>query len=337
MVSMKDIAKQCGVSIATVSKALNNYSDVGEKTREKVRKAAEEAGYFPNSSARALKTNRTYNIGVLFMVECRSGLTHDYFVAVLNAFKVRAESKGYDITFTTCHQGGRRMSYYEHCRYRGVDGVAVICADFYNPEVQGLIHSSLPVVTVDHLFDSRSAVYSDNVAGMKELVNYVCSMGHTKIAYIYGSNTSVTKNRLTSFYRTLAEHGIEPPDVYMRESKYRDTERAKALTLELLDLPDPPTCILYPDDIAALGGMNAIKDRGLRVPDDISIVGYDGVMYTRLIEPQLTTICQDTTEIGRIAADRLIQEIENPRLALIEHVVVKGWLQKGRSVKDLRK
>ena len=136
MVSMKDIAKLCGVSVATVSKALNDYSDVGEATKARIRAVAEEHGYFPNSSARALKTNRTYNLGVLFVDEAHSGLTHDFFASVLESFKVRAESRGYDITFVNGNASNRRMSYYEHCRYRGVDGAVIACIDFYNPEVQ---------------------------------------------------------------------------------------------------------------------------------------------------------------------------------------------------------
>lgn len=100
MVSMKDIAKQCNVSVASVSKALNGYSDISEETRQLILKAASEMGYLPNSSARALKTRRSYNLGVLFVDEAMSGLTHDYFNHVLESFKRTAESRGYDITFT---------------------------------------------------------------------------------------------------------------------------------------------------------------------------------------------------------------------------------------------
>lgn len=333
---MKDIARLCGVSVATVSKALNDYSDVGEATKARIRAVAEEKGYFPNSSARALKTNRTYNLGVLFVDEAHSGLTHDFFASVLDSFKVRAESRGYDITFVNGNGSNHRMSYYEHCRYRGVDGVVIACIDFYNPEVQNLIQSDLPVVTIDHVFDNRSAVLSDNVSGMEELVGYICQMGHERVAYIHGADSSVSRNRISSFYRTMAKRGINVPDAYIRESQYRDTEAARRLTSELLDLPERPTCIIYPDDFSTLGGINAIKERGLDIPEDISIAGYDGILLSRVLEPRLTTVCQDTAGIGKTAADRLIQEIEYPRTALIEHVMVKGHLQKGESVKKIR-
>ena len=101
MVSMKDIAARCGVSVATVSKALNGYSDIGQKKRDEICEVAKKLGYFPNSSARALKTNRTYDLGILFSDNLHSGLTHDYFAAILDSFKVTAEEKGYDITFTS--------------------------------------------------------------------------------------------------------------------------------------------------------------------------------------------------------------------------------------------
>ena len=146
MVSMKEIAKQCNVSVATVSKALNGYSDIGEETKNYILRTASEMGYLPNSSARALKTKRTFNLGVLFVDEARSGLTHDYFNRVLESFKSTAEAKGYDITFTSGNVSGKRMTYLEHCRYRGVDGVVMACVDFTAEEVQELLLSDIPVV-----------------------------------------------------------------------------------------------------------------------------------------------------------------------------------------------
>ena len=122
MVSMKDISAACGVSVATVSKALNDHKDISEKTKELVRQTAKDMGYFPNSAAQALKTNRTYNLGVLFVDKAMSGLTHDYFSFVLDSFKRNAEKHGYDITFINCSKKGKnRMSYLEHAKHRGFD------------------------------------------------------------------------------------------------------------------------------------------------------------------------------------------------------------------------
>lgn len=332
MVSIKDISIKCGVSVATVSKALNNHSDISEATKENVLKTAKDMGYYPNSFARALKTNRTYNIGVLFVDDAQSGLTHEYFANVLDSFKVEAENHGYDITFINRHMALRKMSYYEHSKYRGVDGVVIACIDFSTPDVLELINSDLPVVTIDHVFDNRTAIISDNVKGIRDIVSYIYKMGHRRIAYIHGADSSVTQNRVGSFYKTLSELNIDIPDEYVKEGVYHDADTTYSLTKELLSLKNPPTCIIFPDDFSCIGGINAIKDFGLSVPDDISIVGYDGVLLSQVLNPKLTTLQQDTKALGKIAAEKLIDLITNPKAHIIERIVIEGTLLKGESV-----
>lgn len=335
MPSMKEIAQICGVSIATVSKALNGQNDVGEETRERICSVAKEIGYFPNSSARALKTKRTYNLGVLFVDEAQSGLTHDYFSFVLNGFKKSVEERGYDITFINAGKTRERMTYLEHCRYRGFDGVVIACVDFENPEVEELIKSDIPLVTIDYSFYGRASVVSDNVSGMRELLRFVVNRGHRKVAYIHGTDSAVTRNRLSSFYKTAEELGIEVPDEYIREAAYRDTFGAGLATEELLDLKFPPTCILYPDDFSCFGGINKIKDRGLRIPEDISVAGYDGIRIGRHIEPQLTTYRQNTEAIGEQAAEKLIDLIERPKTTIVEQITIGGEVYEGKTVKNM--
>lgn len=336
MVSMKDISVTCGVSVATVSKALNNHSDIGEETKEHIRQVAKEMGYFPNSAAKALKTNRTYNIGVLFVDDDQSGLKHDYFAYVLDSFKRTAEQRGYDMTFINCCKTRtNRMSYLEHAMYRGFDGVVIACIDFYDSNVVELVRSEIPVVTIDHLFNNRIAIISDNVKGMKDLLTFVYKKGHRKIAYIHGADSAVTQGRLSSFYKTAEELGLEVPDEYVKEAAYRDTKATYARTQELLDLPNMPTCILYPDDFASFGGINAIKERGLGIPGDISVAGYDGIRIGRHLEPQLTTLWQDTEQLGAKAAENLINLIEHPKTTLIQQIVVEGEVFEGKSVRDI--
>lgn len=331
MVRLKDVAEKCGVSIATVSKALSDKKDVGEETKEYIRSVCHEMGYLPNSSARALKINRSYNIGVLLDAEDHSGLTHDYFAYVVEHFRRAAESYGYDITLINNFKTSP-MSYLERSQYRGVDGVLAACVDYYNPGVMELIQSDMPVVTIDHSFDNCSSIVSDNVKGMSELIEFIYDRGHRRIAYIYGNNTAVTQNRVAAYYRALEEREIDSPDNYVRSSTYRDPVSAHEITLELLDLKVRPTCIMYPDDYSAIGGMNAIKERGFRIPEDISIAGYDGVYISQILDPQLATIRQNTEEIGRVAAEKLIQLIESPKTALIEKIVIEGSLLEGSSV-----
>lgn len=333
MVSMKDISAACGVSIATVSKALNDHKDIGAETKAHIRQVAKEMGYFPNSAAKALKTKRSYNIGVLFAVDDHSGLTHDYFAYVLDSVKCTMEARGYDITFINGSSvRPNKMSYLEQCRYRGFDGVVIANTNFSRPEVTELVQSDIPSVTIDHLFNNVSAVMSDNVKGMRDLLHYIYEKGHRRIAYIYGADSSVTRSRLTSFYKTAEELGIEVPDEYIREAAYRDTKAAHIETERLLDLKNRPTCILYPDDFACFGGISAINERGMKIPDDISIAGYDGIRIGRHIEPKLTTVKQDTKRLGQLAAEKLLSLIENPKATLVEQIIVEGEIYPGGSV-----
>ena len=336
MVSMKDIARECGVSVATVSKSLNGHTDIGEETRERIRQTAERMGYLANSAARALKTRRTYDIGVLFVDERNSGLAHDYFSAVLDSLRVEAERNGYDITIISSNVGKRRATYLEHCRHRGVDGVVIACVDFRDPMVVELVDSDIPVVTIDHVFNNHIAVVSDNVRGTGELVRYAVSHGHRRIAFIHGEMTAVTENRLLGFYRACRELDIDVPDAYVREAAYHDTDRCAEATKALLELPERPTCILFPDDFSCMGGVNTIMERRLRIPHDISALGYDGIALSRVVTPALTTWRQDTETLGRTAAAKLVELIENPRTTLPEVISVPGRLLEGASVAKLR-
>ena len=334
MVSMKDIALRCGVSVATVSKALNGQPDISEETRRRIEEVAKEMGYMTNASARALKTNRTYHLGVLFVDERRSGLAHEYFSTMLESFKVEAESHGYDITFINHNVGGKRGSYLQHCRYRGVDGVVVACVDFHDPQVRELVDSGIPLVTIDHVFNNRLAVVSDNVIGLEELVRYIHHNGHRKIAFLHGEATTVTRNRLTGFYRACEALGLEIPEEYIRECVYHDPDRCAQATRELLELPERPTCIIFPDDFSYIGGMNVLSEMGLRIPEDISAAGYDGIHLAKVLN--LTTYSQNAEELGRTAAERLIALIEHPKTTLTDRIMIPGKLLKGKTVRDIR-
>lgn len=337
MVTMKEVANACNVSVATVSKALKDYSDISDKTKALVEAKAAEMGYFPNYAAIALKTNKTKNIGIIYVDDTHTGFTHEYFAKVLESFKVAAEEAGYDITFVNNRAliCGRHLTYAEHCRYRKIDGVAIVCINFDDPEVVELVNSGIPVVTIDHIFNNTMSVVSDNVQGVKDLVEYVHSKGHKRIAFIHGADSAVTSDRVKSFYKTTSELGLDISEDYVLECPYRDTKRAGMLTEKLLDMKEPPTCILFPDDFTAIGGINVIKERGLKIPEDISVVGYDGISYAKVLDPKLTTLEQDTDMLGSTAAKKLIELIETPKTTIIERVVVEGKVLVGESVKDV--
>ena len=339
MVSMKDIAKKCGVSVATVSKALNSHKDIGEETRKRVCAAAEEMGYMANSVARALKTNRSFNLGMLLVDEHCSGLGHEYFSTIIEGFKEEAESHGYDITFINSHLGNQPTSYVKHCRYRGLDGVLVACVNFEDPRIQELAASNIPLVTIDYSFDGHTAVFSDNRSGIDTLVHYAYKKGHRKIAFLHGENNAVTRQRLAGFHQACQELELTIPEEYIVPCVYHDPARCEEGTRKLLQLADPPTCILFPDDFSFIGGHNALVECGYALPwaknygKSISGMGYDGINLARMI--QLTTYTQNACAIGKTAANRLIHRIEHPGEAFPEEIVISGKLMEGSSVQDI--
>jgi DNA-binding LacI/PurR family transcriptional regulator len=216
-----------------------------------------------------------------------------------------------------------------------VDGVVIASADFTDPMVTELVQSDLPVATIDHVFNNRIAVLSDNLMGMDALVRFVAAKGHRKIALIHGESTSVTVGRLTGFHRACEELGIQIPDKWIRQGVFHDPKSCGAITRELLADPERPTCIFFPDDYSCIGGLNAIHDAGLRVPEDISAVGYDGIPLSRIVSPVLATWRQDTEALGTLATARLIEQIEHPRTAILDRVIVEGRLQEGGSVRQI--
>jgi len=336
MVTIRMIAKKCGCSTATVSKALNGAPDVSAETAERIRKAAAEMGYMPNSAARALKTSRSFNFGVLFEDATNSGLTHEFFSHILENFKHRAEELGYDISFISDRLGGRDISYTEHARYRNCDGVVIASVEYNDPAVVELANSGIPVVAIDYVFDNCGSVVSDNVQGMHDLVAYIHSLGHTKIAFIHGEDTAVTRNRVAGFYRTCKDLGIEVPDEYVVSSFYHDPGSAAQMTRQLLELKNRPTCILYPDDVSYVGGLNALEKLGLSVPEDISAAGYDGIYISQILRPKLTTLQQDAAQMGIRAAEELAKAVEEGKLYIPGRIVIPGKVIPGGTVRKIK-
>lgn len=275
----------------------------------------------------------TNDIGVLFADGAQSGLTHDFFAAILEGFMKTIEARGYHMSFINTnkeHKG--RKTYLEQARERKYDGVIIACIDFEDPEVVELMSSGIPMVNIDEEVDGVISVKSDNIGGMNMLMDYIISMNHKRIAYITGEDCSVTRTRLKAFVDSMRKAGLEVKSEYIKQGKFRDINRATYLTEELMRLPDVPSCIIYPDDYAAIGGLNVLRARGLDIPGDISIAGYDGIDIMSRYEPKITTIVQNKKELGRVAGERLIEWIENTDYKLENTIVIDTSLQKGRSV-----
>ncbi|MBQ6654556.1 MAG: LacI family DNA-binding transcriptional regulator [Erysipelotrichaceae bacterium] len=330
---MKEIAKNCNVSVATVSKALADKKDISEATREKIRKAAEDMGYMLNASARALKTNRTNNIGVLFVDSMSAGLAHEYFSEILESFRWAAEEYGYDITFINNRFAGMTSTYLNHCKYRNFDGVVIIVADFSSPQILELVDSDIPAVSIDFNYDHCSSVVSDNTKGLRQLVKYAAEKGHRKIAFIHGEPTDVTKKRLDGFYNTCRELNISVNEDYVIEGRYHDIDESYRLAKQLLSLREKPTCIIFPDDYSLIGTISRFREDGDDSLDRISVIGYDGIKMARFMG--ITTYRQDAQALGQLACKRLVDAIENPE-GLCEHSVVAGELIEGRTVHEVK-
>ena len=197
-------------------------------------------------AARAMKTNRTYNLGVLFVDERQSGLTHEYFSAVLDSFKVQAEKLGYDITFVNHNIGGRTMTYLEHCHYRGVDGAVIACVDFNDPQVVELVNSDVPVVTIDHVFNNRMAVLSDNVNGLSGAGAVRLRQRPPPHRFYPWRAHGGDGEPAGGLLQELCGAGAAGPGRICRSGVYHDPDRCAEETRALLALPQRPTCILFP-------------------------------------------------------------------------------------------
>lgn len=336
MVSLKDISIKCGVSVATVSKALNGQKDIGKDTKELVLRTAAEMHYQPNPIAKALRTKCSHTIGIILTGEDFRGLSDEFFSHLFLEIKNSCEEMGYEILFLNKRVGNQSMTYLERCKYRNIDGVILAYAHYRDPQVQELLDSDIPVITADYVENNRSAVCFDYVAGMQSLVNYIYEMGHRKIAYIHGEDKDTnTHNRVSSFYRTAEKLGIQVADEYVREGRYIDVELCRKLTAELLKLPDPPTCIIYPNDYSAIAGIGEITRQGLAVPRDISVAGYDSISVAEVVWPELTTYAQNAKDMGKTLVRELVGLIEEPQKATIEQKLITGTLIPGASVRRI--
>ena len=335
MVTLKDIARECKVSFSTVSKALKGSPEISIETTEFIQKKAHEMGYHPNIAARSLRTNRTYDIGVIFEDKTGAGFQHQYFATIISGIQKVAFSKGYEMTFVS-GDSTRNYDYYSHALARNYDGVAILSCDYNSQGIKELVKSDIPTVTLDYFYDiDHSAVMSDYTAGIHELLEYVISCGHKKIAMVHGEKTWVTEQRVEAFKKVCKEHGIEVPSEYFAEGLYHDPVTSSAATEVFLSLPEPPTCIFYPDDYAALGGIRELNSHGLKPGVDISIVGYDGIALTSMMIPPLTTYEQNGETIGRTMAEALLSKIETPAEYVPKKELLTGRLIRGGTVVKL--
>ena len=198
-----------------------------------------------------------------------------------------------------------------------------------------LTESEIPVVSIEQTFTGRTAVMSDNVGCMEEIVRYLYGLGHRRLAYIHGEMGDVTRARLTGFHRACRALDIQVPDRWLVSARFNEPEDSIQATQKLLREKALPDCILYPDDIACIAGVAAAQGMGLSVPEDISCFGFDGIRLASVMTPSIATYRQNAQGIGQQAAEELIAAIEDPKCYVPRVITVPGTIQPGGSVRDL--
>ena len=332
MVTMKDIAKLCGVSVSTVSRVLSGNTLISPETARLVTEAAEKLGYRPDMTARTLKTNRSDLIGILY----DAPMTHPFFSGVIDAIRTRAEEAGFDVLLLSRVKRNGRMDYTETALSRRMDGIIVIYADVESENVRKLAKGNIPVISIDVYAGQTSAVLSDYREGTRKLTEYAISRGHRRIALIHGQMGYVTQERLEGFRATMKAEGLAVPEQYIRASSFNNPEECARETEELLSLPEPPTCILMPDDYSAINALRILEEKGISAPEQFSCAGYDGIPLSQAMKPQLTTFWQDTEGIGRAAIEALLNSmLKGPEANRV--ITINGKLIPGGTVADLRK
>ena len=331
MPKLKDIANQLGVSVSTVSRALNGLTAADKTSTALILQKAKAMGYYPNAAARTLKTSRSSNIGILY----ENRMDHEYFSSLLDGLRSAADERGYDLTLIGRNNSRTAETYYDHARRRNLDGVIVIQADFESQEVVRLAASDMPTVMIDHPYEGSDCVSSDNRASMERIVRFAYDHGHRKIAFVTGQESEVKRERLAGFYKICAELGIRVPEGFVREGHFHNPEMCTALVREMLGGAEKPTCILCPDDYSCLGTLWDLKADGMKIPEDVSLIGYDGVQMSRMIRPTLTTYRQDAEGIAREAVGLLIEAIETPETHKPRQITVEGMLAEGETLSDI--
>lgn len=306
MVTIYDIAEKAGYSIATVSKVLNN-KQVSETAKKTILKVVDELGYTPNSSARTLATKKSWMIGVVFAEDLGIGIAHPFFSRVIEGFKKHVELYNYDLLFLSRHMGLEKETY-KHLLHRGVDGIVVIQS--FGEDFIASHRTSIPAVYIDRPTEEPGTVYSDNYHGSQLAVEYLIELGHQKIAHISGDPGNFAGiQRVKGFSKAMNENGLSIPTSYISNGGFFSYAGGREAMIRLLSLQDRPTAVVVAGDEMAIGAIKVIKEAGLSVPEDISIIGFDDISTAEHIDPPLTTIRQDKELIGQQAAIILLGKI----------------------------
>jgi LacI family transcriptional regulator len=325
--TIRDIAREAGVSIATVSRVLNDRPDVSDETREAVLDVVRRQGFSTNRSARALSNGRTGLIGVTLPL-----VADAYFSPILSgAAEALYEQDMRAILCPTLHQHDREVGLIGRLMHGTTDGAIVLLPEESNEELAALQAQGYPFVVADPLVtlnDDIPCVSAAHASGAKQATEHLLELGHRRIAAITGpAGWVATEERRHGYYSALAGAGALPDPSLEVESNWKIDGGREAAAV-LFDLPQPPTAIFAFNDNLAIGAMDAARARGLRIPHDVSIVGFDDTAEAAIVTPTLTTVRQPLAELGRMAVSLLArlldkQRVEALRVELATRLIVR--------------
>ncbi|AOM84337.1 LacI family DNA-binding transcriptional regulator [Salisediminibacterium beveridgei] len=327
--TIKEIAKLAGVSQATVSKIINNYDDVGMKTKERVLALMDEHGYRPSYAAQSLVKKVTKVIGVIYAGKINANFNHPFFVEVVSTFKKTMGAEGYDLLFFSNEKFHKAdENYLQRCQHYNVDGCIIIGGEHVEPSVDDLVQSDIPCIGVDIQLDGPHSGYimTDNNQVSALAVEHFYLSGQREIAFIGGAESSLISNEREKGFRERAKaYGLQTPDDWIVYGDFFEDSGYKQMN-ELLKKERTPRAIFAISDLMAIGAMRAIKDQGLDIRE-FAIIGCDDITAARHVEPPLTTIRQDKDKIGRMAAyilkDLIQGNIERTSLKVEPDLIVR--------------
>ncbi|MAT98137.1 MAG: LacI family transcriptional regulator [Anaerolineaceae bacterium] len=309
-VTIKDVAKEAGVSYSTVSRVVNNKSYVNPDTRERVLQAMVRLGYQVNLHARSLAGGQSNVIGLLVV-----DLTTQYMGEIINGIDDVLAAHQYELMLYTTHRRKAKESAYVHMMARGLaDGLLISLPREPEAYLKSLRQKGFPYVIIDHRTEEPSDrfVSADNHQGGYEATKHLIELGHRRIGIVTGWTDMVSaQDRLAGYQAALAEAGILFSEELLYEGDFSQPGGFRGGSY-LLDLAEPPTAVFASNDISAMGVIEAIRAQGLQVPHDISVVGFDDIPTAALLNPQLTTMRQPLQEMGRSATQMLLDMLKNP-------------------------
>ncbi|HEX7556723.1 MAG TPA: LacI family DNA-binding transcriptional regulator, partial [Leptolinea sp.] len=333
-ITIFEVASQAGVSSGTVSRVLNNDRHVKQETREKVVQTIQDLGYVVNRQARSLAGGRTQIIGILV-----PDLGTGYIGEIIQGIDTELQLSGYDLMLYTTHRTPVLEADYVTSLAQGmVDGLILVLPK--NPEdyIDKLKSRQFPFVLVDHQGSGQDcpAVGAANWQGAYNATEYLIQLGHTRIGFITGwMDLGAAVDRLGGYKAALWASHIPFSEELVRQSTFQQLDGYKS-AMELLNQSNPPTAIFASNDVMAFGAMDAVREKGQRIPEDISIVGFDDIPQSSIIHPALTTVRQPLRNMGSVATQMLLDMLKNPaiptkRIELPTGLVVRDSCQPPRS------